>query len=153
MTARASKRNLSRIPKARPHEPRLEGTEAGRLLKGPSPFDRDLEVARAARALAKRVGQLPDIGAFDAAAIQALGPSKLTRGVTLAVAPDASEPATRTVEVRVTSVSGKASTVAIKSGTNAQVAAFLRRVTTPGAVLDAINVALEQQRRDEGAAR
>jgi hypothetical protein len=119
----------------------------------PYNFDRDLEVARAARSLAKSVGQLPDIGTFDAATIQALGPSKMTRGVALAVAPEASEPATRTVEVRVALLNGKTMAVGIKNGTNAQVAAFLRRVTTPTAVLDAINAALEQQRRDEGPTR
>lgn len=118
----------------------------------PYPSERDLAVARAARALAKSVGQLPDIGAFDAAS-QSLGPSAKTSDVTIALVPSANEPASRKVEVRVTSSSGKAtSTVTIKSGTNAQVVAFLRRVTTPSAVLDAITAALDQQQRDEGAA-
>lgn len=119
----------------------------------PYSCDRDLAVARAARALAKIVGPLPHIGAFDAVS-QSLGSSARTSEVTIVVVPSANEPAIRTVEVRVTSVDGEAtSTVAIKSGSNAQVVAFLRRVTTPSAVLDAITAALDEQQRDEGAAR
>jgi hypothetical protein len=117
-----------------------------------SPYssDNDLAVARAARELAKTIGRLPDVGAFDPAS-QAFGPFGKTSALTLVVAPSASEPATRTIEVRVTSSSGKTMSSAIlKSGTNAQLAAFLRRVTTPSAVSKAISAVLSQQQRDEG---
>lgn len=118
----------------------------------PYAFEHDLEVARAARALANNVGGISDVGASDPVS-QAFGPWGQTSALALVVAPSASEHATRTIEVRVTSKSGKTTSSAIiKRGTNSQLAAFLRRVTTPSVVLRAISAVLTQQQRDEGDA-
>lgn len=122
------------------------------LVNDISPYsiDEDMAVARAARALAKSVGKLPDIGAFDPPH-ESPGPLGRSSQLVLAVVPVANEPATRALEVRVTSPSGKlTSTATIKRGANAHVAAFLRRVTTPSAVLTAMSGIVDQQQRDEG---
>jgi len=117
-----------------------------------SPYsnDHDLAVARAARELAKTVGKLPDVGAF-VPVTQAFGPFGKTSAMALVFAASASEPATRTLEVRVTGSSGKTSSAVLKSGTNAQVTAFLRRVTTAGVTLRAVSAVLTRQQRDDGA--
>lgn len=115
-----------------------------------SPYsaDNDLAVARAARELAKTIGKLPDAGAFEPVT-QAFGPLGKTSALALVVAPS-SDAATRTLEVRVTSASGKTtSSATVKRGTNAQLVGFLRRVTTPGVVLRAVSAVLTQQQRDE----
>jgi len=110
------------------------------LVNDIAPFEIDsqLEVARAASALADSVRELPAVGTFDAPS-QPLAGSSTWKERVLAVIPDPNEPARRTVEVRLTSPEGRSSRVIVKQGTNAQVAAFLGRVTTPGAVLTAIS--------------
>lgn len=121
------------------------------LVNDISPFaiDDHLTIARAARALAKEVTTLPDIGTFDELT-QTLGPLARSSNMVLCVTPT-SEPATRAVEIRVTSPTGKLTESAtIKRGSNAQVAAFLRRVTMPSAAMRAMNAIVNKQKR-EGA--
>lgn len=110
----------------------------------------DLAVARAARDLAERIGRLPHAGAFDPVS-QAFGPLGQTSALALVVAPSVSDPAARTIEVRVTTKSGMTTSAIVKRGTNAQLAAFLRRVTAPSVVQTSISAQLTQHQRDERA--
>lgn len=105
-------------------------------------IDGEMSVTRSARALAKNVSKLPDIGTFDPPS-EELGPGSRTKSRVLAVVPAADEPAMRVLELRVTLPSGTTSTAILRRGTNAQIAAFLRRVTTSSAVLTAVSGLLD----------
>lgn len=96
----------------------------------------DLTVARAARTLADQLD-----GSGRGELLVSMG--AVGRSADLAFRVDAAQTA---IDLRITLQGGETATVALKRGTRAQLAAFLRRVTTPSTVLSAMNTQIQRHK-------
>lgn len=106
----------------------------------PTNIEPDLNIARAARALATSLAKQP-VSGESAPLVQSAGAVGRATELSLAVSPGAANDSVA-VEVRVVAKTGANLRRTIKQGTREQVELFLRRVTTPSAAKWAMNALL-----------
>lgn len=112
----------------------------------PTSIDDDLAIVKAARELAKELSTPRATGEI----IKVMGPVGRSPELAFVFEPDSGDAALGTLAIRVKSQSGKTvSTKVIKQGVRANINAYLWRVTTPAAVLSAMNELIREQNRAE----